>query len=75
MKPFGVLGTRTPVFLLDDLTISNKFLMGKNKEHLKITVKNGEYEFDAIQFNSELNVEVGQNIKMLATLNVNEFRG
>lgn len=49
LAPFGE-GNREPVFALRGVTVKNFRTIGKNNEHLKLTLLIGEKEIDAIGF-------------------------
>lgn len=78
LKPFGY-GNSTPVFVLKDVTVVNKSLLGKDAQHFKLSgrLSNGSM-ISAIAFNKpEFFAKIGINsvIKIACQLDVNIWNG
>ena len=71
LAPFGI-GNPEPLFLLKNLTINSKKILGATGDHLKLKLDN----IDAIAFKKgELNntLNIGDTIDIIATLNANTW--
>jgi single-stranded-DNA-specific exonuclease len=78
MKPFGI-GNPEPLFVLKNLEVIEKKLVGKTKSHLKLTLRDtsGKYPqiLEAIGFSmGDREVEVGEYIDIAFTLMDDTFR-
>ncbi len=78
LEPFGV-GNRVPVFLLLNMMILDKGLMGDEGQHLRLLVRGeGEGVMKLLAFNapeSWLGVERGERANLWVNVERNEFRG
>lgn len=75
LAPFGV-GNPAPTFLLKDAQVVKSYAVGTEKQHLKMTLQDGEHLRDAIAFgfgHLEKNMQGSQHI--LYRMQINEFRG
>jgi len=72
-EPYG-LNNHRPIFKVSNSKIINKQFFGKEKNHLKLTLNNNGYIFEALQFNCE-NKDLDENITIIVSINKNEFRG
>ncbi len=77
--PFG-LGNPKPLFLFENIEVSNMKLFGKEQNHLELKFRNNKgKEVTAIAFFSSgekfpVSVKVGSKINLVATLEKSEFR-
>ena len=72
LEPFGC-GNNAPVFCMNDVSVIDKKIIGKDKKHLRFNLKCGSNKFDAVFFNgAELCKDKNWNIIDIAfTLDVN----
>jgi len=73
LEPHGA-GNRAPVFCVLGAEVSARKVMGKEKNHLKLTLRVGETNVDAIGFGMA-DKELGTNVDVAFCLDVNEWRG
>lgn len=77
IKPFG-LGNPKPCFLYEDLLVDTIRWLGKEKQHLKLSVHDGARVYECIKFNGsdeERKIRTGDKVDMTFTLDINKFRG
>ncbi len=75
LEPFGA-GNPTPVFVMKNLQIKDKKLMGANKDHLKLTVQSGEKTFDCIRWSmGDIALAKGDTLDIAFAPQINEFNG
>lgn len=76
LEPFGP-GNEEPIFEFSNATIVSRQEMGEDKQHIKLTLSDGENQIKMIKFNApeEFYLEPGENIDVLFTLGLNEWRG
>ena len=75
LEPFGA-GNPAPLFILKNLQVKQKKLMGANKDHLKITVQSGEKAFDCIRWSQgDIALTTGDYLDIAFSPQINEFNG
>ncbi len=75
LEPFGA-GNPAPVFVMNNLQIKQKKLMGANKDHLKLTVQSGEKVFDCIRWSQgDVALANGDYLDIAFSPQINEFNG
>jgi single-stranded-DNA-specific exonuclease len=78
LEPFGHKNPK-PLFLIKDVVISNKRVMGSNGNHMKLTVKgDGVETLDCLMFNGKEDIselEVDDVIDVVGYLDLNEWNG
>ncbi len=79
LKPFG-LGNYPPVFAFEKLKVVDAFTMGRNNNHLKLTVKfeDGYRPIQAVGWNRGFwaeQLEKNQPISLAASLDINHWNG
>jgi single-stranded-DNA-specific exonuclease len=76
LEPFG-MGNEKPIFKLSDMVVKFADRIGKEKNHLKLTVSDGENQLKFIAFSppEEWFVSQGDKINMWVNLNINEWQG
>ena len=75
LEPFGA-GNPPPVFVMKNLQIKQKKLMGANKDHLKLTVQSGERVFDCIRWSQgDIALANGDYLDIAFSPQINEFNG
>ncbi len=76
LSPFG-LGNRLPVFISDEIKIAGIRYIGKNGQHLKLSLESGKETFDALIWNHDPNIQfdIGNKIKIVYTPKLNHFNG
>ncbi|QDF30317.1 single-stranded-DNA-specific exonuclease RecJ [Halarcobacter anaerophilus] len=72
-EPYG-LNNHRPIFKISNSKIIKTQLFGKDKNHLKLTLNNNGYVFEALQFHAE-NRDLEDSINLVVSINKNEFRG
>lgn len=72
-EPYG-LNNHRPIFKISNSKIIKTQLFGKDKNHLKLTLNNNGYVFEALQFHAE-NRDLEDYINLVVSINKNEFRG
>ncbi|WLR12877.1 single-stranded-DNA-specific exonuclease RecJ [Campylobacter jejuni] len=73
-EPFGHKNPR-PFFVLENLCVKNKKLLGKDEKHLKLVLTKENKTIEALFFNFDKEPELNQNISLLGSISKNEFRG
>jgi single-stranded-DNA-specific exonuclease len=77
LKPFG-LGNPKPSFLYKNLEVDTVRWLGKNQQHLKLSVHDGARVYECIKFNGsddERKIRTGDRVDLVFTLEINKFRG
>lgn len=77
LEPHG-MGNPKPVFIYNNLSVDNVRMLGKEKDHLKLILHDGNRTFDAIGFgiaNKYEDLRAGDKLDMVMTLGKNSFRG
>lgn len=78
LKPFGQ-GNPSPVFLIQDALVLSAKVLGKGKDHLKLTLRHNGHNIEAIGFYladfAELIIPEETKINLVVSIGVNEFRG
>jgi single-stranded-DNA-specific exonuclease len=77
LKPFG-LENEQPVFLTEDLGVSSCDIIGKDRQHLKLSLYDGSKYYKAVYFGgakSCKNLDTGSKIDLVYTLKKNEYNG
>lgn len=72
-EPYGLENTK-PIFEIIGAIILKEELIGKDKNHLKLTLKIDGFIFEALKFHNSF--KINQNkINLIVSINKNEFRG
>jgi len=77
LKPFGI-GNEQPVFLSKDLGVVTCDLMGKDRQHVRISLYDGERYYKAVYFGGAVSckdLNAGSKIDLVYTLKKNEYNG
>lgn len=76
LEPFGN-GNEEPTFKIVGAKVVARQTMGDKKQHLKLTLSDGEREMKMLKFNApeEFLAEVGEKINIIFTLSLNEWQG
>ncbi len=75
LEPFGA-SNPSPVFVLKNLKIKEKKLMGENKDHLRLTVQSGSYEFNCIRWQlGDISLVPKDTIDVAFHPQINEYNG
>ena len=75
LEPFGA-GNPAPVFVMKNLYVKQKKLMGANKDHLKLTVQSGDKTFDCIRWSQgDIALTNGDSLDIAFSPQINEFNG
>lgn len=72
-EPYG-LENHKPIFKVSNTTLVKCDLIGKDKNHLKLTLNSEGVIFEALKFNDS-NDNLAQNLDLILSVNKNEFRG
>jgi single-stranded-DNA-specific exonuclease len=72
-EPYGLENSK-PTFKISDAKLLKTTLVGKDKNHLKLTLNSDGFVFEAIKFNDD-NIDLQQFISIIVSVNKNEFRG
>ena len=73
-EPYG-LGNHRPIFKISNTTVIKQDLIGKEKNHLKLTLKSDNgVVFEALKFNDS-NIDLPKNLNIIVSVSKNEFRG
>ena len=75
LEPFGA-SNPSPIFAMKNLKIKQKRLMGENKDHLRLTVQSGNYEFNCIRWQQgDIALVEGDMMDVAFHPQINEFNG
>ena len=77
LKPFGI-GNEQPVFLSKDLGVVSCDIMGKDRQHVRLNLYDGEKYYKAVYFGGALSCKdlgSGSKIDLVYTLKKNEYNG
>ncbi len=72
-EPYGLENHR-PIFKISNTTLVKYDLIGKDKNHLKLTLNSEGVVFEALKFNDS-NVNLSKNLDLIVSVSKNEFRG
>lgn len=72
-EPYGLENHR-PIFKISNTTLMKYDLIGKDKNHLKLTLNSDGTIFEALKFNDS-NINLSKNLDLIVSINRNEFRG
>ena len=72
-EPYGLENHR-PIFKISNTTLVKYDLIGKDKNHLKLTLNSDGVVFEALKFNDS-NTNIPQNLDLIVSISKNEFRG
>jgi single-stranded-DNA-specific exonuclease len=72
-EPYGLENHR-PIFKISNVTLVKYDLLGKDKNHLKLTLNSEGIIFEALKFNDS-NTNIPQNLDLIVSISKNEFRG
>ena len=72
-EPYGLENHR-PIFKISNATLVKYDLLGKDKNHLKLTLNSEGVIFEAMKFNDS-NTNIPQNLDLIVSISKNEFRG
>lgn len=76
LEPFGIKNP-TPYFMVRDYKVKKAYLIGKDKNHLKLSIEK-EYAYDCVGFNMGHLMEkfsVGDRVDLVFQLDENTFKG
>ena len=76
LEPFGN-GNEEPTFEIKNARVVARQEMGEQKQHLKLTLTDGENEIKMLKFNApeEFFAEIGEGINVVFSLGLNEWQG
>ena len=75
LEPFGECNP-SPVFVIKDLKIKEKRLMGENKNHLRLTCLSGNSEFNCIRWkDGDISLVKGDTLDLAFHPQINVFNG
>ena len=75
LEPFGA-NNPSPVFVIKDLKIKEKRLMGENKNHLRLTCLAGNSEFNCIRWKEgDVSLVNGDTLDIAFHPQINEYNG
>ena len=76
LEPFGN-GNEEPTFEIKKVRVVDRQEMGDKKQHLKLTLTDGENEIKMLKFNApeEFFAEIGEEIDVVFSLGLNEWQG
>lgn len=72
-EPYGLENHR-PIFKISNTSLVKYDLIGKDKNHLKLTLNSDGFIFEALKFNDS-NVNIPLNLNLIVSVSKNEFRG
>jgi single-stranded-DNA-specific exonuclease len=72
-EPYGLENHR-PIFKISNTTLVKYDLIGKDKNHLKLTLNSDGLIFEALKFNDS-NTNISKNLDLIVSVSKNEFRG
>ncbi|TNB56775.1 single-stranded-DNA-specific exonuclease RecJ [Campylobacter helveticus] len=73
-EPFGHKNPR-PCFVLQNLKVKNKKLLGNEKKHLKLILVKENRTIEALFFNFDKEPNLEDSISLIGNISKNEFRG
>ncbi|MDO4902050.1 MAG: single-stranded-DNA-specific exonuclease RecJ [bacterium] len=76
LEPFGK-GNEEPIFEIRNARVVARQDMGDKKQHIKLTLTDGENEMRMIKFNApdEFKAEIGEKLRVQFSLSLNEWQG
>ncbi|MBO6087288.1 single-stranded-DNA-specific exonuclease RecJ [bacterium] len=75
LEPFG-MENPSPIFVMKNLKIKEKKLMGENKNHLRLTCAAGTSEFNCIRWkNGDISLVNGDTLDLAFHPQINEYNG
>ena len=76
LEPFGK-GNEEPTFEIKNVRVVSCQEMGEQKQHLKLTLTDGEREIKMLKFNApkEFFAEIGEEVDVIFSLGLNEWQG
>ena len=76
LEPFGN-GNEEPTFEIKKVRVMDRQEMGDKKQHLKLTLTDGENEIKMLKFNApeDFFAEIGEEIDVVFSLGLNEWQG
>ena len=72
-EPYGLENHR-PIFKISNTSLVKYDLIGKDKNHLKLTLNSDGVVFEALKFNDS-NINFSKNFDLIVSVAKNEFRG
>jgi len=72
-EPYG-LENHKPIFKVSNISLVRCELIGRDKNHLKLTLNSDGVIFEALKFNDS-NANLPENFGLILSVNKNEFRG
>jgi len=72
-EPYGLDNTK-PIFKIQNAIILKEEFIGKDKNHLKLTLKVDGFLFEALKFHNNFKINKDK-INLIVSVNKNEFRG
>lgn len=72
-EPYGLENHR-PIFKVSNASLIKYDLIGRDKNHLKLTLKSDGFVFEALKFNDS-NINISHNLDLIISVAKNEFRG
>lgn len=73
-EPYGQKNPK-PIFEINNAVVKNVRFIGKNAQHIKITIEKFGTMKDALYFNYDLKPNEGDRVDMIASVIKNSFRG
>ena len=74
LEPYGLENNR-PIFKISDISLVKYDLIGKDKNHLKLTLNSNGVIFEALKFNDSNTNFKANNLNLIVSVAKNEFRG
>ena len=76
LEPFGK-GNEEPTFEIKNVRVVSCQEMGEQKQHLKLTLTDGENEIKMLKFNApkEFFAEIGEEVDVIFSIGLNEWQG
>ncbi len=72
-EPYGLENLK-PIFKVSNVSLLRYDLIGRDRNHLKLTLNSDGFVFEALKFNDS-NTNLPQNLDLIISVNKNEFRG
>ncbi|RBQ31752.1 single-stranded-DNA-specific exonuclease RecJ [Arcobacter sp. FW59] len=72
-EPYGLENDR-PIFNISNAELLKYDLIGKDKNHLKLTLSSDGFVFEALKF-YDSNTNLSKNLNLIVSISKNEFRG